>query len=125
VLEQLFAWSYVETRMAALWAGGARRILLIDYGKNTYAFYRGARQAGLQILGVGEELLERASGDNSTAAARYRDVPLLPLSAALRLPADAYVISNTSYVHAARRTRSLANRTPGPVHSWFPPPNVP
>jgi GT2 family glycosyltransferase len=124
VLEQLFAWSHVETRMASLRAAGLRRIVLLDYGKNTYAFYRGARRAGLQVLALGEELLEHAGANSFVAAARYRDVPLLPLSAAMCLPAEAYVISNTSYAHAARRAQSLTGRARVPVHNWFPAPQV-
>jgi GT2 family glycosyltransferase len=84
VLEQLFAWSYVHSRMAALRAAGGRRIVLLDYGKNIYAFYRGARLAGLEVTAVGEELLEHAAPGGAATTSHYHDAPLLPLSRRLR-----------------------------------------
>lgn len=117
VLEQIFSWSYVASRMAVLRAHGVRRVAFIDYGKNIYAFYRGARAAGIKVLAVGDDV-QSAAG----AGALYRDVPIQPVAAVLALPAEAVVISNTSYVHAARRAATLAGRTSVPIHDWFPPP---
>jgi GT2 family glycosyltransferase len=114
VLEQVFCWSYVAARMAALKSTGVRRVVLLDFGKNLYAFYRGAQAAGLEILAVGD-----ACGGPS---APYRDTRLVSLPEALAMPADALVISNTSYVHAARRATALAGRVSVPIHNWFPPP---
>ncbi len=118
VLEEVFRWSYIEARMAALKkSAGVRRIVFADWGKNIYAFYRAARQAEVEVLAVAEE--------GASPALRYRDVPLASISAAVALPADAWIISNTSYVHAAERAGMLAGRVAVPVYNWFPPPPAP
>jgi hypothetical protein len=105
--------------MAALKSAGVRRVVLADWGKNIYAFYRAARQVGVEVLAVADDLCAAAP------ALRYRDVPLTTSSVARAVPADAWVISNTSYVHAAQRAAFLATQVAVPVHNWFPPPAGP
>ena len=122
VLEQVFSWSYVAARMTELRAAGLRRVVLVDYGKNIYAFYRGARRAGLEILAVGDPAQAPAGDHGPASRAAYRDVPLVPPAEAVRLPADAYVISTTSYVYATQRQAELTGRTRAPVLNWFPAP---
>lgn len=115
VLEQVFCWTAVEQRMQSLASQGVRRVVLVDLGKDVYAFKRGAEAAGLEILALAEDSL-------AAAGRTYRDIRLVTTAEALRLGADAFVVSNTSYVHAGRRWRNLAGRTSSPVHSWFGPP---
>jgi hypothetical protein len=115
VFERAFSWSAVQKRMKALHSQGFRRIVLADLGKNVYAFYRGAESAGLKVLAIADD---RFSAPGRT----YRGVPLLPTAEALTLGAHAYVISNTSYVHAGQRCLELAGRTSRPVFNWFDPP---
>jgi GT2 family glycosyltransferase len=114
-LEEIFSWSFVQARMNELRTRGVRRIVLADLGKNVYAFWRGARAAGLQVLAVGDDRFARPGRF-------YRDVRIVPLEQALRMHADAFVVSNTSYVHADARQRGLSRITRVPVYSWFPPP---
>lgn len=115
--ELVFCWDYVARCMAGLREAGARRVLLADLGKNAYAFWRGAHEAGLEIVAIADDRLARPGR-------RYRGVSLLPLVEALRQPADAIVVSNTSYVHATRRAEQLRALDLVPVHNWFPPPAV-
>lgn len=114
-LEEIFSWSFVQARMNELRTRGVRRIVLVDLGKNVYAFWRGARAAGVQVLAVGDDRFARPDRF-------YRDVRIVPLAQTARMHADAYVISNTSYVHADRRQRELSQITRLPVYSWFTPP---
>lgn len=117
-LEQVFAWEYVAARMAALRAVGVRRVVLADYGKNIYAFYRGARAAGIALAAVADDGHARGG-----VTAPYRGVPVVTVAEARTLRADAWVVSNTSYVHAARRVAELErSRVPVPIYNWFPPP---
>lgn len=115
VLEHVFCWSAVEQRMRWLAEQGTRRIVLADLGKNIYAFKRGAEAAKLDMLAVADDRL--AATDRA-----YRGTPLVTTDQALRLGADAYIVSNTSYVHAHRRWNALAACTSKPVYSWFDPP---
>lgn len=115
VLEAVFRWSGIEERMKRLAADGVRRIVLADLGKNVYAFRRGAAAAGLEVLAVADDAVARTDR-------AYRGIPVVTTGAALTLGAEAYVVSNTSYVHADRRWRDLSGRTSIPVYSWFPPP---
>jgi len=112
ILEQLFCWSLIEERMLRLREDGVRRIVLADLGKNVYPFYRGAATAGLDVLALADDRLAVPGRD-------YRGVPLLSTSEALSAPADAIVVSNTSYVHAQRRAQELRRQSDLPVHAWF------
>ncbi len=125
VLEQVLSWSYVASRMTALRSDGVRRLVLVDYGKNVYAFYRGARQAGLEVLAVADDLYAADVGTCGDSCLLYRGLPIMPVRDALALSPDALVISNTSYVHAAHRAAALAGQASVPVHNWFPPPVSP
>ena len=115
VLEQVFSWKMIERRMAELHERGLRRIVLADLGKNVYAFWRGARAAGLEVLAIADDRF-------SVPGRVYRDVAVCSLGEALALGAEAYVVSNTSYVHAQQRWLSLAGRVWRTVYSWFDPP---
>jgi GT2 family glycosyltransferase len=115
VLEQVFCWREIEQRMKRLASQGVRRIVLVELGKNAYAFKRGAAAAGMKVLAIADDSLAAA---NRT----YRGIPIVRTEAALMLEAEAYVVSNTSYVHAERRWKDLSGRTSRPVHNWFEPP---
>jgi len=115
VLEKLFCWTKLEQRADELRTCGIRRIVLAEFGKNAYAYFRAARLAGLKVVALAD--------DGYAAAGRtYRGVAVIPLEVALRLDVDAFVISNTSYVHALARQEELVARTTRPVYNWFPPP---
>ncbi|MGE0480889.1 MAG: glycosyltransferase family 2 protein [Phycisphaerae bacterium] len=114
-LEAVFAWRRVEAAMRRLYDGGVRCVVLADASKNLYTFYRGARMAGLRVLAIADDAL-------AAPGRRYRRVPVAATDDALARGPDAIVVSNTSYVHAARRVAALGARTALPVHSWFPAP---
>jgi GT2 family glycosyltransferase len=115
VLEQVFCWQRVEQRMRILASCGVRRIVLADVGKNIYAFSRGAEAAGLEIVAVADDTL-------AAPGRTYRGLSIVTTSEALTLDADAFVVSNTSYVHAEQRRNDLSGRTRRPVYRWFEPP---
>ncbi|MBI5866615.1 MAG: glycosyltransferase [Planctomycetes bacterium] len=114
--ESVFCWRLIAGRMKALAATGVRRIILADWGKNAYAFVRGASLAGLLV---------KAIADNRFAAQgrAYRGIPILKTEEVFRRPYDAVVVANTSYVHAGIAAAELAGR--GPIHNWFPLPAPP
>lgn len=113
-IETLFRFDEIHERMNAVRQGGARRVVLAEFGKNIYPFFRAARQCGLEILAV---------ADDGFAAPkrRYRNVPILPERDALDLKPDAVVVSNTSPVHAELAAKRLGTATDVPVHAWFTP----
>jgi len=113
--ERVFCWSSIERRMQDLRGAGVRRILLAGFGKNAYAFYRGAARAGVGVAAVADDFF-------GTPPRAWHGIPLLPVEQALRTRFDACVISDTSYVHAARRLRDISACTDRPVHCWFEPP---
>jgi GT2 family glycosyltransferase len=115
VLERVFCWSRIEQRMRHLATQGARRIVLLDLGKNVHAFWRGARAAGLEVLAIADDAV-------AAAGRSYRSVAVVTAQEATALGPHAYVVSNTSYVHADRRWREWISRTSKPVHNWFEPP---
>lgn len=116
VLEQVFGWSYVAERTARLRARGA------------WCWWITARMFMRSIAGRGRrgsrfrQWATSWSHPSAAPPATGHDVPLLSLGDAVRVPADAYVISNTSYIRAARGAQALAGRVRAPVHNWFPPP---
>lgn len=112
VFEALFGWNATLQRMRRLRHDGVRRIALIDVGKNVYAFHRAAQAAGVRVLCIGTDW---PAAINQV----YRGTRIVPMQAALAGEADAFVISNSSYAHAARRRVALATQTSRPVHSWY------
>lgn len=114
-LEQVLSWRMIDRHMLALRQQGVRKIVLADWGKNAYAFLRGAIVAGVQVLAIGDD---RFAAPGRT----YRELPILPLDDALALGPDAVVVGNTSYVHAHERWLDLSRRTSRPAYNWFEPP---
>jgi hypothetical protein len=110
--EAAFSWRRVQREMGRLASLGVRRIVLADWGKNAYAFVRGAAHAGLTVTAIAD--------DRFAALGRaYRDVPILHTGEALRMRHDAVVVSNTSYAHAERRAAELRDVADATVHCWF------
>lgn len=112
VFERVFAWDYIERRMMRLAERGVRRVAFADLGKNIFAFVRGARSAGLSVRFIADDLF-------AAEGRTYRGIPILAFADAARQSFDAWVVSNTSYVHARQRTRELAAHGAHPVHAWF------
>lgn len=110
--ESAFSWRRVQREMGRLASLGVRRIVLAEWGKNAYAFVRGAARAGLTVTAI---------ADDRFAAPRreYRGIPMLHTAEALRMRHDAVIVSNTSYVHAERRSADLRSIANAPVHCWF------
>jgi hypothetical protein len=111
VLEQVFQWGRTQRRMERLHTAGVRRVVFADLGKNVYAYWRGAEAAGIQVLAIGDDRF-------GWPGREYRGVAIVPVEQALREAADAVVVSNASYVHAARRELDVKARTPLPVYNW-------
>ena len=99
-----------------LYRQGIRDVVLVDLGKNVYAFRQGTAAAGLKILAIADD---RLAAPNRT----YRGAGILATDEALSLGAQAYVVSNTSYVHSCRRCRDLTRQISRPVYNWFYPPS--
>jgi GT2 family glycosyltransferase len=75
---------------------GAKRVILVDLGKNVYAYWRACRELGLEIVAI-------ADGNLASPGRRYRGVPVLDDAAARKRKADLIVVSNLSPVHARKR----------------------
>lgn len=112
LLERLFGWREVEEAMRMLWVSGVRRVVFAGFGKNLFAFHRGAEQLGLTVVAI---------GDNRFAAPGrvFRGVPVVPIPEALKEAADGVVISDMSPVHAATMREQVKCQTAIPVHDWF------
>lgn len=116
-LESVLAWGRVEHEMRRLSASGLRRVVFADLGKNVFAYWRAAHHCGVDILAIAD--------DRFAGARAYRGTPIVSTSDALRLAADAWVVGNMSYVHAARRAAELRRTLRVPSFNWFPPPGGP
>lgn len=73
-----------------------KSILLLDYGKNIHAWWKAARDLGLEIVAIADP---RLCGPNRT----YRGIPILDDESARSLHFDAAVVANLSPVHAQAR----------------------
>lgn len=73
-----------------------RRVLLVDYGKGIYGYWKACRDLGLRVVGIADPQLYHPSR-------RYRGVPMVNDETGRSLRYDAVVISNLSPVHAKRR----------------------
>lgn len=110
-LEHFFGWDATVEKMVSLKRRGVSRILLAGLGKNVYAYFRGAVEAGLEILGIADERF-------ATAGRSYRGVPVLVEEEGLGLGADVVVVSDMAPVHAARRAERLRDRSRVAVENW-------
>jgi hypothetical protein len=88
-----------KRRLAAVAAQeGIRRVLLVDAGKNLHAYWRAARELGLEIVAIADRNLAAPSR-------RYRGIRIVDDETARTLKFDAAIIANLSPVHAAARLR--------------------
>jgi GT2 family glycosyltransferase len=113
--EAAFRWGEIEQRMRALRDGGAKRVLLVGFGKNAYAFYRAAVVCGVEVVAIADD----AFGEPRRI---WRNARMLPMREAAAAHFDACVISDTSYVHAGQRAAQMAGMIERPCHVWFQPP---
>ncbi|MCG3138128.1 MAG: hypothetical protein HJJLKODD_01988 [Phycisphaerae bacterium] len=111
-MNTLFGIELLNEQFAKLKHLGTDGILLADLGKNIYAYYQAARQAGVRVAAVTDDRFARAGRS-------YRGCPIVSLSEGLQLPISAVVISNSSPVHARLRQQWLIFNTRLPVHRWF------
>ncbi|MGD0137655.1 MAG: glycosyltransferase [Tepidisphaeraceae bacterium] len=73
-----------------------RSILLIDVGKNIYAFWLAARELNLNIVAIADSRMAKVGR-------RYRGIPIVEDAAARALQFDAAVVANVSPVHSLLR----------------------
>jgi GT2 family glycosyltransferase len=73
-----------------------RSILLIDVGKNLYAYWLAARELKLNVVAIADANLARPGR-------RYRGIPVIDDAAARALQFDAAVVANVSPVHSLQR----------------------
>lgn len=111
-VEYLFRFDFVRRHMAELAASGVRTVILADLGKNIYPFVLSAAREGICVACVADD---RFAGRDRA----YRGIAVRTVADALRTPADAIVVSNTSPVHAAATGDRLAGLTSIRVHRWF------
>ncbi len=111
--EQFFRPRQIEANMARLRDTGVRRVLLADFGKNIFAFWRAANVTGIEPVAIADDRLATPAGRT------YRGTPILATTEALSIDADAVVVANTSYAHVTERAQQLTQRTDRPIHNWF------
>ncbi len=73
-----------------------KRVLLVDCGKNLFAYWRACQELGLQIVAIADRNLHHP-------ARRYRGIRIVDDAAARKLKYDLVLISNLSSVHAQTR----------------------
>ena len=113
-IEHFFRWNYLRERICELAVSGLRRIVLADLGKNVFAYYRAAQEAGVEIPAIGDDRFYEPHR-------YYRGVRVLALEDALALRPDAVVVANSSMVHGTDTYRRLRGRVEAPVYHWFSP----
>lgn len=80
----------------ALRSWNAKRVLLIDLGKNMFPYWAAAQASGAQVVAIAD----RSLGGHGWS---YRGIPILNDAQARALRFDAAVVSNLSPVHASNR----------------------
>jgi len=91
---------------------GIRRVLFVDLGKNMFAYWRAAQQAGVEIAGIADARL-------GGRGFRYRGVPILSDAEAAGQSFDAAIVSNLSPFHAANRRQIWRAQSDRPVVDFF------
>ncbi|HEX8324946.1 MAG TPA: glycosyltransferase [Tepidisphaeraceae bacterium] len=91
---------------------GARRVLLIDAGKNLYAYWLACRELGVEVVAVADDKLGRPGR-------RYRGVRVMRDDDARRLPHDLAIVANLSPEHATRRLAEWTLKHDRPVVDLF------
>lgn len=96
----------------------AMRVLLVDAGKNLYAYWRACHEIGVDVVGVADNKLGQAGRT-------YRGVPLLPDAEARLIEHDLCVIANLSPEHAKRRLQQWLAEHDRPTVDLFAEPSEP
>jgi GT2 family glycosyltransferase len=73
-----------------------RSILLIDVGKNLYAFWLAAKKLDLKVVAIADSSLAKPGR-------KYRGIPILDDGAARQLEYDVAILTNLSPVHSVKR----------------------
>jgi hypothetical protein len=92
----------------------ARRVMLVDVGKNIYAYWRACRELNLEVVAV---------ADNHLAARgrKYRGVPVVTDDVARGKRYDIAIIANLSPAHARTRSDHWRLTQSRPVIDLFSP----
>lgn len=93
-------------------ATAATRVLLVDAGKNLYAYWRACVTAGLTVVAIADARLGRPGR-------QYRGVPVWTDADARRVPHDLVLVANLSPEHAKRRCAEWAASHDKPVIDLF------
>lgn len=111
--EQFFRWKELVTRFEGLRRQGIRRVLLADFGKNIFAFWRAALQTGIQPVAIADDPF-------AAPGRQYRGVALLARGHACALGFDAVVVANMAAPFAAATCQYWKARFGKDVFSWYP-----
>ena len=93
---------------------GMRRVVVGDFGKNTFATFRACGLAGLEVVALADER-------DAFAGMRYRGVPILKPAEALVRGVDGVVMSNVNPAQVEARARQVHERFAGPVLTLWEP----
>jgi len=111
-LEHFFGWSRIRRNMQQMVSDGVKTIVLVDLGKNIFAYYRGANKTGVKVLAIGDNRFCAVSRE-------YRGIPMVPVDDALGREVDAIVVANSSAVHGTYTYDQVVGRARCPVYHWF------
>jgi hypothetical protein len=92
-------------------------ILLIDVGKNLYAYWLAAQKLKLHIVAIADANLAGANR-------RYRGIPVVDDVAARRLQFDAAIVTNISPAHSLIRTSAWRGVEGRPVIDLLEAPGI-
>jgi len=95
-----------------------RSILLVDVGKNLYAYWLAARQLNLEIVGIADTNLARPGR-------KYRGIKIVDDTEARSMVFDAAVIANLSPVQSLKRKSDWRAMESRPVIDLFDPEHRP
>ena len=90
----------------------AQRVLLIDAGKNLYAYWQACMEMNVAVVAIADDKLGRAGR-------RYRGARVLPDDEARKLPHDLAIVANLSPEHAKRRLAEWTLKHDRPVVDLF------
>lgn len=90
----------------------ATRVLLVDAGKNLYAYWAACQELGVEIAAIADDKL-------GSPLRRYRGVPVLSDQQARQFPHDLVIIANLSPEHAKRRLAEWQLKQSCPVVDLF------
>lgn len=116
--ERFFRWEEIDRRMAQLAQLGTKRVILAGLGKNLFAFYRAAENAGIVPSAVADDRFARPGRC-------YRGLPVLSTSDAVALAHEAVVVCEQVAAHSVRCEKHWRACTDQPVHAWYSKPQAP